>query len=83
MKSVRVRLKLLTRTKEFKRTLRAGQLVQRVIIRNSVYSMGPTALNDVLIHHAHLDLNEIKRIATDTATIDGMIMLAIALSKLV
>jgi hypothetical protein len=58
-------------------------MVQRAIIRNSVYSIGPTALNDVVMHHAHLDLSEIKRIATDTATIDGMIMLAIALSKLV
>ena len=83
MRQVQVRLKLITRSRAFKRTIRTTHMVQRAIVRNSIYSVGPTALNDVLVHHAHLDLSEITKVAVDTLTVDGITMLAIALSRLV
>jgi hypothetical protein len=83
MRRVQVQVKMITRSRAFKRTIRTTQMIQKAVIRNSIYSVGPTALNDVLVHHAHLDLSEITKVAVDTLTVDGMTMLAIALSRLV
>lgn len=66
-----------------KKSIRATKYLQRIFVRNAIISIGPTTLNDVVVHHAHVDVHEMTRVVTDTVTVDGMSALVLALVKLV
>lgn len=44
----------------------------KMAAKTAVYSMVPSALNDVVVHHANLSVSEIQNVATDTIIISAM-----------
>jgi hypothetical protein len=55
--------------------------VARIAVKTAIYSVVPSALDDVVIHHAHMSLSEVQNIATDTIVISAMSMALKALVK--
>ena len=43
--------------------------IEKHVVHGTAISLVPNALNEVLIHHAHLDLNEIVHVTQDTLSV--------------
>jgi hypothetical protein len=56
--------------------------VKKNFVRTTVLSFVPTAIDDLAIHHASLDLTEILRVGIDTATINAIGIVLSFASKL-
>lgn len=54
------------------RSVRSGALLRKHVVRATTLSMIPSTVNDVVFHHAQLDLNEVVHSATDSVTIGTM-----------
>ncbi len=54
-----------------RRTVKRTNIV-KVAAKTAVYSVVPSALNDVIVHHANMSINEIQSVATDTSAIGIM-----------
>ena len=56
-----------------RRTARRTNIV-KVAAKTAMYSVVPSTLNDVLVHHANLSIIEVKNIATDTVIVGALSM---------
>lgn len=54
------------------RTVRSGSLLKKHVVRATTLSMIPSTVNDVVFHHAQLNVQEVVHTATDTLTIGTM-----------
>jgi len=63
-----------------KRTIRTGSLLQKHVIRSATLGMVPSTVNDMVFHHAQLNVDELIHIVQDQASISSMsALLAIAM----
>jgi hypothetical protein len=60
------------------RSVRSGALLKKHVVRATTLSMIPSTVNDVVFHHAQLNLDEVVHSATDSLTI-GTINALVAL----
>jgi hypothetical protein len=51
------------------RSVRSGALLKKHVVRATTLSMIPSTVNDVVFHHAQLNLDEVVHSATDSLTI--------------
>ena len=56
-----------------RRTARRTNIV-KVAAKTAMYSVVPSTLNDVMVHHASLSIIEVKNIATDTVVVGALSM---------
>ena len=66
------------------KTLRTGARIQKKFIRGATLGVLPSGIDDVMFHHAHLNIDEAMHIVLDQATISamsGIIALLIIISK--
>ena len=54
-----------------RRTVKRTNIV-KVAAKTAVYSVVPSTLNDVFVHHANMSIGEIQNVATDTVAIGIM-----------
>ena len=63
-----------------KRTFRTGTLLQKHVIRGATLGMVPSTVNDMVFHHAQLNVDELIHVVQDQASISSMTaLLAIAM----
>ena len=63
-----------------KRTFRTGTLLQKHVIRSATLGMVPSTVNDMVFHHAQMNVDELIHIIQDQASISSIsALLAIAL----
>ena len=51
------------------RSMRSGNLLKKHVVRATTLSMIPSTVNDVVFHHAQLNLEEVVHSASDSLTI--------------
>ena len=56
--------------------------VKRNFVKTTVLSFVPSAIDDLAIHHAPLNVNELIHVGVDTATINALGLLLTFASKL-
>ena len=56
-----------------RRTARRTNIV-KVAAKTAMYSVVPSTLNDVMVHHVSLSIIEVKSIATDTVIVGALSM---------
>lgn len=54
------------------RTFRSSSLLKKHVVRSAALSLVPSTLNDVIVHHAPLNLGEIIHVAQDAVTVGGI-----------
>jgi hypothetical protein len=59
-------LKLASRRPEFRRIIRSSALIKKHAIRGTVLSLVPSEVTDVIVHHAHITVDEVVRVAADS-----------------
>lgn len=59
-----------------RRSLRSERLIRRHVVRGVTIGLVPSTINDVVFHHAQLNLNEIVHVTQDTLTITTLNTLA-------
>lgn len=63
-----------------KRTFRTGSLLQKHVIRSATLGMVPSTVNDMVFHHAQLNVDELIHIVQDQASISSIsALMAIAM----
>jgi len=70
--SIKVTWRRITRHPITKRTLRSSILIKKHVVRGAALGLVPNTLNDVIVHHAPLNLGEIIHVAQDTVTVSGI-----------
>jgi len=55
-----------TRRPEVKRIFRSSELLKKHAIRGTVLSLVPSEMTDIVVHHAHVDVPEVLRVASDS-----------------
>jgi hypothetical protein len=66
------------------RTIRSGSLLRKHVIRGATLSLVPDTVNDVIFHHAQLNIQEMIHATQDSVTIgtiNGLVALVTILSK--
>ena len=63
-----------------KRTFRTGTFLQKHVIRSATLGMVPSTVNDMVFHHAQMNVDELIHIIQDQASISSIsALMAIAL----
>lgn len=76
-------VKLAGRRPEVRRLVRSSELIRRHAIRGTFLSLVPSEVNDVLVHHAPLDMVEFVRVASDSLSTSAVgTALSIALTAM-
>lgn len=68
-----------------RKTIRSGALLRKHVVRGATLGLLPSTVNDVVIHHAQLNLGEILHVTQDTMTVAGInavVAIASTLAKL-
>lgn len=65
-------LKRVSRRPEMRRLVRSSALLRKHMVRTAALSLVPSEVNDVFIHHAKLNLDQIIHVASDTASVSAM-----------
>lgn len=81
-KCVRIHLKSVQRNPLFKKTVRTGLLMKKNIIRTTLVSVAPSVLDDFVLHHAHVDINEALHLTTDLVFVNSLSAIASVVSVL-
>ena len=55
-----------------RRAVRSGTLLKKSLVRNAVISVVPSALNDVVVHHAPLNSAELLHVTIDSMTVNTL-----------
>ena len=75
----RVTVRRIVRHPLTRRTVRSGALLRRHVFRGATLGILPSTVNDVVIHHAPLNLGEILHVTQDTVTVAALnALLAVA-----
>ena len=83
--TLRVTIRRVTRHPLTRKTIRSSALLRKHVVRGATLGLLPSTVNDVVIHHAQLNLNEIIHVTQDTVTVAGInaiVALAATLAKL-
>ena len=59
-------IKMATRRPEIRRIIRSSELIKKHAIRGTVLSIVPSEFTDVVVHHAHITIEEVVRVAGDS-----------------
>lgn len=59
-------IKMATRRPEIRRIIRSSELIKKHAIRGTVLSIVPSEVTDVVVHHAHITIEEVVRVAGDS-----------------
>jgi hypothetical protein len=51
------------------RTIRSGSLLRRHVVRSATLGLFPSTVNDLVFHHAPLNIDEFLHITQDTVTV--------------
>jgi hypothetical protein len=63
-----------------KKSIRTGTFLQKHVIRSATFGMVPSTVNDMVFHHAQLNIDELIHIIQDQASISSIsALMAIAL----
>ena len=63
-----------------KKTIRTGTLLQKHVIRSATLGVVPSTVNDMVFHHAQLNIDELIHIVQDQASISSIsALMAIAM----
>jgi len=81
LRSARVTVRRVARHPFVARATRSGALLRKHVIRATTLSFVPNTVNDVIFHHASLNLGEILHVTQDTITV-GTINAAVSLLTL-
>lgn len=65
-------LKKASRRPEVRRLMRSSTLLKKHMVRTAAFSLLPSEVNDVVIHHAKMNLDQIIHVASDSATVSAM-----------
>ena len=83
--AIRVTIRKVSRYPLTRKTIRSGALLRKHVVRSATLGLLPSTVNDVVVHHAKLNLGEILHVTQDTVTIAGInaiVALATTLAKL-
>lgn len=69
---VTIQIKKVSRHKMVRRAVRSGTLLRKTLVRNAALSVVPSALNDVVIHHAPLNQAELLHVTIDSMTVNTL-----------
>lgn len=69
---VQVAVRRIQRHPLTKRTLRTGTFIQKQVVRGATLGVIPSGINDVVFHHANLNMDEAIHLIVDQATISSM-----------
>ena len=72
LKRTCITVKRIGRHPVIRRSVRSGALLKKHVVRATTLSMIPSTVNDVVFHHAQLNVQEVVHTATDTLTIGTM-----------
>ena len=81
--TIRVTVRKITRHPLTRKTIRSGALLRKHVVRSATLGLLPSTVNDVVVHHAPLNLGEILHVTQDTVTIAGLNALMALVSTLV
>lgn len=70
--SVRITVRRVVRHPITQKTIRSGSLLRKHVVRGATLGLVPSAVNDVVFHHAPLNLGEVLHVVQDTATVTTM-----------
>jgi len=76
----RVMIRRVGRHPVIQRTFRSGSLLRKHIVRGATLSIVPSTVNDVVFHHAPLNLGEVVHVVQDTAVLTTMNAVATVLT---
>jgi hypothetical protein len=77
---VRITVRRIQRHPITKRTIRTGTFLQKHVIRSATLGMVPSTVNDMVFHHAQLNIDELIHIIQDQASISSIsALMAIAM----
>lgn len=65
-------LKKASRRPDVQRLVRSSTLLRKHMVRTAAFSLVPSEVNDVFVHHAKLNLDQIIHVASDSATVSAM-----------
>ena len=65
-------LKKASRRPDVRRLMRSSTLLRKHMVRTAALSLFPSEVNDVIIHHAKMNLDQIIHVASDSATVSAM-----------
>ena len=65
-------LKKASRRPDVQRLVRSSILLRKHMVRTAAFSLVPSEVNDVLIHHAQMNLDQIIHVASDSASVSAL-----------
>ena len=65
-------LKKASRRPDVRRLMRSSTLLRKHMVRSAAFSLVPSEVNDVIIHHAKMNLDQFIHVASDSATVSAM-----------
>jgi len=65
-------LKKASRRPDVQRLVRSSTLLRKHMVRTAAFSLVPSEVNDVLIHHAQMNLDQIIHVASDSASVSAL-----------
>lgn len=65
-------LKKASRRPDVRRLMRSSTLLRKHMFRTAAFSLVPSEVNDVFIHHAKLNMEQFIHVASDSATVSAM-----------
>lgn len=83
--TIRCTIRKVVRHPLTRKTIRSGALLRKHVVRGATLGLLPSTVNDVMIHHAQLNLGEILHVTQDTMTVAGInavVAIASTLAKL-
>lgn len=83
--TIRCTIRKVVRHPLTRKTIRSGALLRKHVVRGATLGLLPSTVNDVVIHHAQLNLGEILHVTQDTMTVAGInavVAIASTLAKL-
>ena len=70
--AIKVTVRRVVRHPLTKKTWRSGTLLRKHMVRGATLGLLPNTVNDVVMHHAQLNLGEIMHVTQDTVTVAGL-----------
>ena len=70
--AVRITVRRVVRHPITQKTIRSSTLLRKHVVRGATLGLVPATLNDVVFHHAPLNLGEVIHVVQDTATVTTM-----------
>ena len=69
---IRITIRRVVRHPITQKTIRSGALLRKHVVRGATLGLVPSTLNDVVFHHAPLNLGEVIHVVQDTAAVTTM-----------